>query len=175
MIRIVMAGSDPQERARLRQQLTEMQVGGLPLAMEVVGQARDGQEAVHMTLVQKPDLVLLESELPVLDGYDAAQLITLAAPGTLVGLIGAGESAADLRRALRCGVREFIPRPVRPESLSAALQSLLSIEERRHSPEFMNMTDPSRIPMTICVTGAKGGVGKTTLTTNLACALAQEN
>jgi pilus assembly protein CpaE len=175
MIRIVMAGSDPQERARLRQQLTEMQVGGLPLAMEVVGQARDGQEAVHMTLVQKPDLVLLESDLPVLDGYEAAQLITLASPGTLVGLIGGAETPADLRRALRAGVREFIPRPFRPETLGAALQSLLSIEERRHSAEFVNMTDPARIPMTICVTGAKGGVGKTTITSNLACALAQEN
>jgi pilus assembly protein CpaE len=175
MIRIVMAGSDPQERARLRQQLAEMQVGGLPLAMEVVGQARDGQEAVHMTLVQKPDLVLLESDLPVLDGYEAAQMITLAAPGTLVGLIGGAETPAELRRALRAGVREFIPKPFRPEVLGAALQSLLAIEERRQSPEFINMTDPARIPMTICVTGAKGGVGKTTLTTNLACALAQEN
>jgi pilus assembly protein CpaE len=170
-----MAGSDPQERARLRQQLTEMQVGGLPLAMEVVGQARDGQEAVHMTLVQKPDLVLLESDLPVLDGYEAAQLITLASPGTLIGLIGGAETPADLRRALRSGVREFIPRPLRPETLGAALQSLLAIEERRHSAEFVNMTDPARIPMTICVTGAKGGVGKTTITSNLACALAQEN
>jgi pilus assembly protein CpaE len=181
MIRIVMAGSDPQERARLRQQLTEMQVadgrlpGGLPLAMEVVGQARDGQEAVHMTLVQKPDLVLLESDLPVLDGYEAAELITLASPGTLIGLIGGAETPADLRRALRSGVREFIPRPLRPETLGAALQSLLAIEERRHSAEFVNMTDPARIPMTICVTGAKGGVGKTTITSNLACALAQEN
>jgi pilus assembly protein CpaE len=170
MVRIVMAGSDPQERARLRQQLTELEE-----PVEIIGQARDGQEAVHITLVQKPDIVLMESELPVLDGYEAAQMINLAAPGTLIGLIGSGESSPDFKRALRAGVREFIPRPLRPDAIRSAVQALLTIQGQRATPEFTNLTDPSRIPMTICITGAKGGVGKTTLTTNLACALAQEN
>lgn len=128
-----------------------------------------------MTLAQKPDLVLMETDLPVLDGFAAAQMITLAAPGTLVALIGGGETPGDLRRALHSGVREFIPRPVRTDVLRAALDRLVSLREQRQTPEFRNLTDPSRIPMTISVTGAKGGVGKTTLTTNLACALAQEN
>jgi len=117
----------------------------------------------------------MESSLPVLDGFEAAQMITLAAPGTLVALIGGPETPADLRRALHCGVREFIARPVRPDVLRSALDRLIGIREQRHSAEFRNLTDPSRIPMTIAITGAKGGVGKTTLTTNLACALAQEN
>src|SRR5215212_3350485 len=106
-MRIVMAGADPQERSRLRQQLGELAAGGtngnaaeagsdfgataghLPgTAWEIIGQARDGQEAVHMTLSQKPDVVLMDADLPVLDGFEAAQMITLAAPGTLVALIG---------------------------------------------------------------------------------------
>lgn len=192
-MRIVMAGADPQERSRWRQQLSEIALGegvaavadgpavpagalaGTGLACEIVGQARDGQEAVHLTLVQKPDVVLLEKELPVLDGYEAAQMITLAAPGTLVALIGSAESPEEWRRALNAGIREVIGRPVRLETLRGALQRLAEIRQQRHTTEFRNLTDPSRIPMTICITGAKGGVGKTTLTTNLACALAQEN
>jgi len=169
MVRIVVADPDAKERNRLRQHLTEGQ------HHEVVGLARDGQEAVQLTLQNKPDLVLLASRLPVLDGYQAAEMISLASPGTVMAIMSESESVADLRRALRSGVRDFLPRPAPPDVLAPKIESMLTIERLRQTPEFQNTTDPSRIPMTITITGAKGGVGKTTITTNLAVALAQEN
>jgi pilus assembly protein CpaE len=169
MVRIVVADPDSKERNRLRQHLAEVP------HQEVVGLARDGQEAVQLTLQNKPDVVLLASRMPVLDGYQAAEMISLASPGTVMAIMSESESAGDLRRALRAGVREFMPRPVPPDQLAPKIEGMLRIEQLRQTPEFINTTDPSRIPMTITITGAKGGVGKTTITTNLAVALAQEN
>src|SRR5437867_1989061 len=169
MVRIVLADPDAKERNRLRQHLSDGQ------HQEVVGLARDGQEAVQLTLQMKPDLVLLASRMPVLDGYHAAEMISLASPGTVMAVMSETESVADLRRALRAGVREFLPRPVPAELLAPKIESMLGIEQLRQTPEYINTTDPMRIPMTITITGAKGGVGKTTITTNLAVALAQEN
>ena len=70
MVRIVLADPDAKERNRLRQHLSDGQ------HQEVVGLARDGQEAVQLTLQMKPDLVLLASRMPVIDGYHAAEMIS---------------------------------------------------------------------------------------------------
>src|SRR5205823_8887248 len=124
MVRIVVADPDAKERNRLRQHLSDGH-------QEVVGLARDGQEAVQLTLQMKPDLVLLASRLPVLDGYQAAEMISLASPSTVMAMMSETESVNDLRRALRAGVREYLPRPAPPELLVAKIESMLSIERLR--------------------------------------------
>src|SRR5947209_8673774 len=85
MVRIVVADPDAKERNRLRQHLSDGQ------HHEVVGLARDGQEAVQLTLQMRPDLVLLASRMPVLDGYQAAEMINLAVPGTIMAVMAEAE------------------------------------------------------------------------------------
>src|SRR5207247_7518774 len=136
MVRIVVADPDAKERNRLRQHLVDGQ------HQEVVGLARDGQEAVQLTLQMKPDLVLLASRMPVLDGYQAAEMISLASPGTVMAMMSETENAAELRRALRSGARDFLPRPAPPEILAPRTESMLAIEQLRRTPEYLNPTDP---------------------------------
>src|SRR5262245_7261747 len=167
MLRVLLGSHEAGERHQWRQWLSEA-------PLEVVALAQDGQEAVQLALQLRPDLVLLDQGLPVIDGFQAAEMISLAAPGTMQVLVGPTDGPDALRRALRAGARDLVGRPITRDRLR---QTLLSVAELRwvaETPEYQNSTDPSRIPQTISVTGAKGGVGKTTLATNLAVALARQ-
>lgn len=167
MLRVLLGSQEAGERYQWRQWLSEE-------PLEVVGLAQDGQEAVQLALQLRPDLVLLDHALPVIDGFQAAGMISLAAPGALQVLVGPTDGPETLRRALRAGARDLVRRPITREQLR---QTLISVSELRwvaETPEYQNSTDVSRIPQTISITGAKGGVGKTTLATNLAVALARQ-
>src|SRR5438270_13575511 len=81
MLRVLLGSHEAGERHQWRQWLSEA-------PLEVVGLAQDGQEAVQLALQLRPDLVVLDQELPVLDGFQAAGMISLAAPGTMQVLVG---------------------------------------------------------------------------------------
>jgi DNA-binding NarL/FixJ family response regulator len=65
--RVLIADDNPQVRQELRTLL--------PLAgdIAIVGEAGDGQEAIRLARVLRPDVVLMDLEMPVLDGYEAAR------------------------------------------------------------------------------------------------------
>jgi pilus assembly protein CpaE len=167
MLRILLGSHEAGERHQWRQWLSEA-------PLEVVGLAQDGQEAVQLAVQLRPDLVLLDHGLPVIDGFQAAGMISLAAPGSMQVLVGPTDGPETLRRALRAGARDLVRRPITREQLRQTLISVAELRWVAETPEYLNSTDLSRIPQTISVTGAKGGVGKTTLATNLAVALARQ-
>ncbi|MCC6442950.1 MAG: response regulator [Armatimonadetes bacterium] len=167
MIRVLVAVRAPTEREQLRRTLFEQ-------GIEVVGLAQDGQEALQMSLQLKPDVCLIDADLSVLNGFQATELIVLGSPETLVILISDRDDPAHLRDAMRAGARDCLARPVQPVLLLETIKKVYEVEEKRRSPEFVSAIDPSRLPRTVSVTGAKGGIGKTTIAVNLAISLLQE-
>ena len=144
-------------------------------AIELVGVAQDGHEAAQLAVQLRPDVVLLDENLALMNGVQAAQMIWLARPETVVVLVADRVTPELLRQAMRAGVKEVLSRPLKADSLLQAIHGAYSITELRRSQEFAELTDPTRVPRVICVTGAKGGVGKTTIAVNMAVALAYEN
>ncbi len=168
MLRVLLGSHEATERYQWRQWLSEA-------PLEVVGLAQDGQEAIQLALQLRPDLVVLDHALPVIDGFQAAGMISLAAPGALQVLVGPNDSPEALRRALRAGARDLVGRPITRERLRETLIGVAELRWLAETPEYQNSTDLDRIPQMISVTGAKGGIGKTTLSTNLAVALAKDS
>jgi CheY-like chemotaxis protein len=100
----------------------------LALLLKLMGNevltARDGQEAVDLAALYRPDVVLLDIGMPRLNGYDAARQIRQQPWGKgvlLIALSGWGQQE-DKRRAQEAGFDHHLVKPVEP----AALEKLLA-------------------------------------------------
>lgn len=89
--------------------------------------AVDGQDAVNRALVEKPDLVLMDMDLPVLSGWEATEALKNQ-PGTSripVIALTAHALAADRERALSCGCDAYQSKPVDLPELLAKIEEWL--------------------------------------------------
>ena len=69
--------------------------------LKVLARARDGREAVDLASLLQPDVVLMELQMPLLNGIEATREVRLAAPGCRVVIVTASASADDESRAAR--------------------------------------------------------------------------
>jgi DNA-binding response OmpR family regulator len=93
-----------------------------------VAEAADGAEALSAVDRLSPDAIVLDLNLPVLDGYDVlSRLRTRSTSATLPVLVltANGDEASEVR-ALKMGANEFLTKPFRPRALAARLKLLLS-------------------------------------------------
>ena len=167
-VRILMAEGDAEERDLIRE------TAKLTRDCEIVGYARDGREAIQMALQLNPDIVLLAHDLPGLKGPEACEILTTLKPEIMSVLLSDSKSHEQTEHALRAGARGLITRPVSVKQLNALISDLIAAKNRMSSQEIIDWQDPSRHPRVITVTGAKGGVGKSTLAVNLAVTLAAD-
>ncbi len=122
-MRIIIADDRRQVRRELR--------AILPLAgdVEVVGEAADGLEAVRLVAALRPAAVLLDLEMPVMDGYRAAAAIKTECPACrVVALTIHGDEVAR-RRAAEAGVDAFV---VKGAPIAALIEALGANEEHCH-------------------------------------------
>jgi two-component system response regulator DesR len=91
--------------------------------LTVVAQAGDGERAVALAAEHEPDVVVLDLEMPRLDGVEAARRILAHRPVPVV-LITRHARPGVLRRALAAGVRAFVPKTTRADRLSAILRDV---------------------------------------------------
>ena len=115
--RVLIVDDSPQVRQELRTLL--------PLAsdIEIVGEASDGREAVRLVQTLQPEVVLMDLEMPVLDGYQATRQIKAGFPACrVVALTVYGDPASRIRAA-EVGVDVFLVKGVSVESLVQAISA----------------------------------------------------
>jgi two-component system cell cycle response regulator DivK len=89
--------------------------------------ARDGLEAVAAAIEHKPDLILMDIRMPVMDGYEATRRI-LSIPAlsrTPVIAVSAHCEGDWAARALQAGCIQCVPKPVEPEGLQAIVEDYI--------------------------------------------------
>jgi DNA-binding NarL/FixJ family response regulator len=94
--------------------------------MEVIGQARNGREAIELQAKLKPDITLMDGILPDMHGVDATREILAKNSGAKVILISINETAEDVRRALEAGVRGYVPKSCEQDTIAEAIRSVAS-------------------------------------------------
>ena len=169
MIKVVISEVNPGATEGLRAKLIEQG------EIEVLGFARDGLEVAQMARQLQPDVLLIHSELPGLTGYEACQYAGYAAPNVPAILLTEEGSATALQRALRAGARATVSPEAPAETLQSLVTEIAALRECTSTPEYQLVTDPARVPISVAVTSAKGGIGRTTIATNLALCLARKH
>jgi DNA-binding NarL/FixJ family response regulator len=94
----------------------------------VVDEAADGEDAVAAALRLRPDVVLMDIRMPVLDGIEATRRIVGAQPGTRVLILTTFGLDAYVFDALRAGASGFMLKDAPPEEIAAAVRIVASGE-----------------------------------------------
>ncbi|KAA6210330.1 response regulator [Streptomyces filamentosus] len=87
----------------------------------VVAEAADGAEAVRLAHEHRPDVVVMDIRMPVLDGIAATERLTAELPGCRVLALSTFDMDEHVVAALRAGACGFLPKDISPEDLVAAL------------------------------------------------------
>lgn len=89
---------------------------------EVVGHARNGAEAVELAAWLRPDLILMDLEMPVLDGIEATRRVRAAAPGARVVIVSSSDSPEDQARAREAGAVAYLTKQSSLDDLVSAVE-----------------------------------------------------
>ena len=76
--------------------------------IEVVGRAGDGAQAVELAKTLRPDVVLMDLDMPVVDGIEATRRVRAAVPGAAVVVLTASAAPADEQRARTAGAADYV-------------------------------------------------------------------
>jgi len=131
-IRVLIADDSP---TALRSVCEYLEFAG---GFEIVGTASDGQNAVQLTALKKPDLVLLDLSMPRVNGLEAAEQIRLSSPDLRLIIFSElnGLSLADECR--RHGADSFVHKSNLPDGLIPEIERLFSPGGRRRTQANSN-------------------------------------
>ena len=92
-----------------------------------------GEQALELFAAERPDLVLLDVNMPGIDGYETARRIRAVAPEEWVPIIflSASEDDQDLQRAIECGGDDYLVKPVSAVVLNAKMRALQRLDQMR--------------------------------------------
>ena len=137
----------------------------------VTGEAGYGIEAVTVAQEKLPDVFLVSVEEPVARALQTIESLADAVPGAPAIVYSTMGDAASVRRSMLAGARDYLIKPVKPEELIRSVHGVLEQEERKRMRMAGQTTETAAHGTIVTVFGAKGGIGKTTIATNLATAL----
>jgi response regulator NasT len=112
-IRVLICEDEGLTTLRLRTSL-------LKLGYEVVGDARDGEEAVAAAIGLEPDIILMDIRMPRQDGIAATRQIMERRPTTIV-MVTAHSDRAQVDAAMQAGASGYLVKPINEEQLGLAL------------------------------------------------------
>lgn len=178
-IRVLIVDDIPETRENLKKLLL------FELDIEVVGVAVDGQEGIDMAKELQPHVILMDINMPGVDGIQASEIITHHSPYTQIIIMSVQGESDYLRRAMQAGAREFLIKPFSTNDLVTSVRRVHQLgQQQRDRVGYVpsQPTDPSQMVTPeadergkiISIFSPKGGVGCSTLAINLAIAIHKE-
>jgi DNA-binding NarL/FixJ family response regulator len=116
-LRVVVADDHPVFRSGLRMLLED-------LGVEVVGEAQDGSSAVALAVEHRPDVVLMDLQMPGVNGLEATRRLSEAAPDVRVLVLTMVEDDDTLFAALRAGAAGYLLKGAGPDEIDRAVRGV---------------------------------------------------
>ncbi|MHB0998497.1 MAG: AAA family ATPase [Armatimonadota bacterium] len=166
-VRILIAENDPIRKNTIRDLIRDIP------ECEVVGIARDGEEAIQQTVMLSPAIALISCDLPGISGIKSCDIINAISPDTMVAILSDSDQHDKVDSAMRSGARAFIPNPPDLQHLHDIISELSEVSKNKRSADYQDWKNPDKYSKIVSITAGKGGVGKTTICSNLAVTLAK--
>lgn len=156
--------------------------------VDVVGLARTGKEAIQISQELNPDVVLMDINMPDMDGISATEAIRSKQPAVQVVILSVQSDQNYMRRAMLAGARDFLTKPPMGDELISAIRraGTMAQSEKSKSIPIQALPTAGNIGIhapgygtpkgkIITVYSPKGGTGCTTIAVNLALTLHNED
>ncbi|MBC8098383.1 MAG: response regulator [Armatimonadetes bacterium] len=153
---------------------------------KVIGAAGTGREAVNQAAELRPDIIIMDINMPDMDGLQATSVITKTVPTSAVIIMSVQDDVDYFRRAMGAGARDFLKKPVDMDELYNTIRRVYrDYEAIRRQYDNSHMVTPAealrankatseRSGNIIVVYSPQGGSGKTLIASNLASGLMKE-
>ncbi|MAT41060.1 MAG: histidine kinase [Anaerolineaceae bacterium] len=153
--------------------------------IDIIGEARTGREAIDIAYQKKPDVIIMDINMPDMDGLVATEAIRKRLPYIQIIILSVQNDASYMRRAMLAGARDFLTKPPMIDELTNAIHQagLMAIDEKRKNSVSMANLEAAttgssaniKTGKIIVVYSPKGGTGCTTIATNLSMAFENED
>jgi pilus assembly protein CpaE len=157
--------------------------------VDVAGAARSGKEGIQLALELDPDVILMDINMPDIDGITATEEIRQRSPHVQVVILSVQGDQNYMRRAMLAGARDFLTKPPMGDELISAIRRAgeMAHAERAKGAKQLGVSSASGAAASmasysqpskgkiVTVYSPKGGTGCTTLAVNLAIALNNED
>jgi pilus assembly protein CpaE len=160
----------------------------------VVGTAGTGEEGIELAKQLKPDIVIMDINMPGIDGISAAEILTREIPGIQIIMMSVQGEADYLRRSMLAGAREFLIKPPSADQVVTSIRRVNELGKSQRSQMAVQVVQspvavqpivqtivatqaevkPARRGQVVAVFGSKGGVGTSSIAVNLAIALREQ-
>ncbi len=179
-IRVLIVDDIPETRDHLSKLL------GFESDIDVVGSAASGTEALEIATQLLPDVVLMDINMPDMDGITATEQLSSRVPTAAVVMMSVQGEADYLRRSMLAGAREFLVKPFSSDELTASIRQVYAREKEKLSRISLTPMMAGAVAsaaaaesdsgegLVVAVFSPKGGVGRTTLAVNMAVAASTE-
>jgi len=172
-IKLLLADDNEYTRTSIRQLLE------LDDAVDIVDEACNGLEVMEKVEALNPEIVLMDVNMPIMDGIETTRELTIKYPQVAVVLISINDEIQNFRQAMLAGAKEYLVKPLSAEELNQAIHQVTEIireasdnQPAEDVPLDLNRAKNHKI---VTVFGTKGGVGKSVICTNLAVCAAQKH
>jgi pilus assembly protein CpaE len=171
-IQVLIVDDIPETRDHLAKLL------GFEPDIQVVGTASSGADAIEQATKIQPDVILMDINMPDMDGIAATERLSSQVPAAAVVMMSVQGEADYLRRSMLAGAREFLVKPFSSDELTASIRQVHAREKEKAGravvAQAIRVQDPTEEGQVVAVFSPKGGVGRTTIAVNLAVAAASE-
>src|SRR5947208_2306363 len=101
--------------------------------IQVMATAVNGKEGVEQAKKLAPDIVLMDVNMPIMDGIQATETLAQEVPGSPVIIMSVQGERDYLRRAMQSGAREFLIKPFSGDELIASIRRVYQLEQKKES------------------------------------------